>query len=356
MKKSFREGFTLVELALSMAFVGILSVSVVLIISDTVASYRRGLTLTQVNATGMEIVDDMRLAVTNSSAQAVSEYCARYYNKKSEIVARNNCEKDGAYSFVTLVKRSTVELKEGSEVKTYPNVPIYGAFCTGTFSYIWNSGYYDMEGASFQEKTDKKWAKLYYTEDRGVSLKKTHVVGSLVKNADFNKFDDRGAIVAGWDGEDAKPFRLLKIRDTSRAVCRSMSRGTDGLDEDDGKIHNYLSQEELDGPVYGGIGNVFDITNLGAIDKFYRPEDLIMTNKDNDLALFDLYVARPSESTSQRNMLYSVSFILGTVGGGANIMENGKSCKTPADYENEFENFDYCAINKFNFAMQAGGE
>ncbi len=352
MKKSFREGFTLVELALSMAFVGILSVSVVLIISDTVASYRRGLTLTQVNSTGMEIVDDMRLAVTNSSAQAVSEFCARYYNKNSEYEAREDCKKDGAYSFVTLVKRSTVELKEGAEVKTYYDVPIYGAFCTGTFSYIWNSGYYDMEGASFPEKTNKKWARLYYTENTGKTTRIIRVVGSLVKDSDYKPNGDQ---TIGWDGEDAKPFRLLKMRDTSRAVCRSMSRGSGGIDDFDGKIHKYISQADFDA-MYGGIGNVFDITGLGVMDSSNRPEDLIMTNKDNDLALFDLYVARPSESTSQRNMLYSVSFILGTVRGGVNIMESGKSCKTPADYENEFENFDYCAINKFNFAMQAGGE
>ncbi|MBR6505865.1 hypothetical protein IKT18_03475 [Candidatus Saccharibacteria bacterium] len=341
MKKSFSEGFTLVELALSMAFVGILSVSVVLIISDTVATYRRGLIIAQVNSAGMDIVDDMRLAVTNSSSRAVSADCARYYNKNEEIDARTRCEEDGAYSFVTLVKTSTITLEGSSE--PLENVPIYGAFCTGTFSYIWNSGYYDMEEASFPEKTQKKWATLTY---RGTS-RVVRVVGSLARNADFSKIES-GKYILGWDGEDAKPFRLLKIHDSNRVVCMSEARRTSSLS---GGNHSYYSQEKID-EEDDGISGDFNIVSFGVMSD--TPEDLIMTNADSDLALFDLYVARPAESTVQKNMFYSVSFILGTVRGGANIVESGKSCKAPTEYEKE--NFDYCAINKFNFAMQAGGE
>ena len=347
MKKFSREGFTLVELALSMAFVGILSVSVVLIISDTVATYRRGLIIAQVNSAGMDIVDDMRLAVTNSSARAVSSDCDRYYSKSDEMDTREKCERDGGYSFVTLVKRSNVTLKMGGrEDEVLTNVPIYGAFCTGSFSYIWNSGYYDMPEASFEEKTHQKWARLYYVAN-GTEVK---VVGSLAKNTDFNLRDEENKIILGWD---EKPFRLLKIQDTNRAVCMSVARPLSADDSSD-QSHEYHAQIEIDFRGELDIDDnkrIFDITSFGELSG--TPEDLIMSNSDNDLALFDLYVARPAESTTQKNMLYSVSFILGTVGGGANILEKGKSCKTPTDYENE--NFDYCAINKFNFAMQAGG-
>ena len=45
MKKNARAGFTLIELSLSLVFVGILSIMMVLIISNTVSSYRRGITL-----------------------------------------------------------------------------------------------------------------------------------------------------------------------------------------------------------------------------------------------------------------------------------------------------------------------
>ena len=75
-KRFFRSGFTLIELSLSIAFFGILSIAIALIINDTIASYRRGMTLNQINTTGMDLVDDMRAAVQNSSAKSVKSLCA----------------------------------------------------------------------------------------------------------------------------------------------------------------------------------------------------------------------------------------------------------------------------------------
>ena len=52
-------------------------------------------------------------------------------------------------------------------------------------------------------------------------------------------------------------------------------------------------------------------------------------------------------------IFYAASFILGTRRGGINIKEAGNNCKPPSD---EFTELEYCAINKFNFAVQAGGK
>ena len=73
MNKTVKTGFTMIELSLSLVFVGILSIMMVLIISDTVASYRRGVTLNRINTVGMDLVDDMRSAVQNSSAGSLNE-------------------------------------------------------------------------------------------------------------------------------------------------------------------------------------------------------------------------------------------------------------------------------------------
>ena len=75
--------------------------------------------------------------------------------------------------------------------------------------------------------------------------------------------------------------------------------------------------------------------------------------KNGGLAIYDLYVSTPAESVAKNNLFYSVSFILGTIQGGINITKSGNFCATPDDYG--IENFDYCAINKFNFAAQAVG-
>lgn len=323
MRKFSTEGFTLVELALSMAFIGILSVAVVLIIGDTVASYRRGLTITQVNTTGMDVVDDMRTAVANSSSRAATLDCERFYQNSGE--ALDSCVKDGAYSFISITKY-TKDLKlYGNEVEG--DIPIYGAFCTGTYSYIWNSGYYEMEAADFNEKSNNKWAVLTYKKANG----------DLVTLGNVN--------------ENEKPaFRLLKVIDKYRGVCAGVVRANKKDDETTKRTYtkvNDIGNDRLGTTSYP----TFDMSNYGEINE--DPVDLISADGETGLALFDLYVAKPAESATQRNMFYSVSFILGTVEGGANIAAKGKTCEAPSNYT--VENFEYCAINKFSFAVQANG-
>ena len=74
--RSLKKGFTLVELSLSLAFIGILSITIVLIINNAITTYRRGLTLNQINTVGMDLVDDMRATIQNSPANSMKEKCA----------------------------------------------------------------------------------------------------------------------------------------------------------------------------------------------------------------------------------------------------------------------------------------
>ena len=72
-----------------------------------------------------------------------------------------------------------------------------------------------------------------------------------------------------------------------------------------------------------------------------------------DLVLYELYVAEPAFSVTRQNQFYAASFILGTRRGGIDIKATGNNCKPPSDNYSELE---YCAINKFNFAVMAGGK
>ena len=305
-KRNFREGFTLIELSLSIVFVSILSLTIVLIITNTVKAYQRGLILNQVNTVGMDIVDDMRLAIQNASTRSSEDYCLSVYANSSDPI--NLCKNDGAYNFVSVTRSGTVTM---SGKKIGDNIPLFGAFCTGTYSYLWNSGYFNAEGAKV-EGTGR--ATFTYKNSSG----------STVTNS---------------------TFRLLKVRDDSRAVCTSavFSNGT-----------NY----KISGLAGGVISNKFNITKFANVPE--DPVDLLILDgsgsdrSNNDLALYDLEVPRPAEDKADSNVFYSVSFILGTLRGGINIRANGKNCATPSDLVNE--NFNYCAINKFNFAAQASGE
>jgi type II secretory pathway pseudopilin PulG len=70
-----RDGFTLIELTLAMLFIGLLSISIVLIISNTVTAFQRGMKLSRVNSTGTDLVDDMRASIQSSSARGLISSC-----------------------------------------------------------------------------------------------------------------------------------------------------------------------------------------------------------------------------------------------------------------------------------------
>jgi len=290
MKKTKKfNGFTLVELSLSLVFIATLSLIITLIINNTISSYRRGLVLKQINTVGMAIVDDMRAAVQGSSTKAVTSDCNTVFDNADQIA---KCEEEGGKGFVAVSKSaSKVEIGAG---KTITNVPMIGAFCTGTYSYIWNSGY-------------------FFTNDNGYPK---------IEGVSKAKF-----VYGSGSGNTIENFRLLKVYDNDRAVCVTASKN--GLDN-----------------------NTFDIRSYGNIVS-EEPFDLLKSN-DVGLALYDLTASAPADSSASNSLFYAVSFILGTAQGGINISSSGNFCATPNDYGSQ--SFDYCAINKFNFAARATGE
>lgn len=307
-------GFTLVELALAMAFVGVLSISIVLIISNTVTAYQRGLTLTRVNSVGTDLVNDMRLTISNSSARGIVDICGTAMFRSGVdgdsltslgTADAGNCRKDNAYKYIYVVNEKQVEFEDGSS-KT---IPIYGAFCTGNYSYLWNSGYF--------------------------------IAGNGVKNGQLNSNEWIVLSYLGDDGKMAPPynnsgyFRLIKVKDSNKAICVAM-RNTGG-----------------ESRYSDGVTNQVNISNIGNGQlEGGEPIDLLPNDGGNNLALYDLYVAEPAMSGDD-NMFYSVSFVLGTTSGGADILAKGNSCAAPNDSVNGSSN--YCAINKFNFAIQVNG-
>lgn len=292
LRKALREGFTLVELSFSLAFIGILSIVIVLIINNTVVAYRRGMLLGQVNSNGMELVDDMRAALQGASARSLVDSCIQFYGNGS------GCNDDNGYKMALVTRYAEVAL-EKSEARS---MPIFGAFCTGSYSYIWNSGYFKYDGAVFDGK-DGEWVRLKYLPG-----------------------ENESDIVIGED----EPFRLLKVKDTMRTVCVAAM----GEDYD----------------TTGGINNVIDITNFGALDD--EPEELLSGDSGNTLAIYEMSLAEPVEDSNKKNMFYYASFVLGTVTGGVDILAKGGTCTTPDDYSGSLS---YCAINKFNFAAQVNG-
>lgn len=303
-KKSIvkKAGFTLVELSLSIAFIAILSIAIVLIITNTISSYHRGLTLSQLNTTGMDLVNDMRASIQNSVIHSVASLCSSTYEDGD--TAKEACEEDGGSLFVTVAREANIAIN-GKSLR----VPVFGAFCSGNYSYIWNSGYFFSDDYKLEDALSP--AELRY-------IKPSTAVDSNPQEATVSD------------------FKLLKVKDESRAVCVSAVYGDKGNYKDDGEI-----------------SSVFDITEIGGGSVISEnPTDII--GPDSNMVIYNISSAIPAESTSGNNAFYSVSFILGTVHGGINVTA-GNHCATPEGYNSAVANFDYCAINKFNFAARAVG-
>lgn len=312
-RKTRREGFTLIELALSLVFIGILSITVVLLIQNVSASYRRGLILNQVNTVGMDLIDDFRSSIQNATSDPVTRMCGIYYDQYNIATARDygNCINDNAMSFIMAVKYANVtDVSSGLDNES---MPVFGAFCTGTYTYVWNSGYFDYDDGSKVSGVSKA---VIGTRQFSTSSLET-------------RYSD---------------FRLLKIYDDDRSICVNSMKESSGST-------GYTNYADLTSR--NSTRNEFVINGNISDENGDPGVELLKNRAASDLVLYDLYVARPALSSTRQNMFYAASFILGTTRGGVNIKQAGNSCKPPADDDSML---DYCAINKFNFAVQAGGK
>ena len=269
-----KEGFTLIELSLSIVFITVLSLAVALIIMNSVAAYHRGIILNQINTTGMELVDDMRAAVQNAQVLSIKSQCGIVFSGEQA----DECIADNGQDLVSVRTMGKVRIGNIDE----NDVPLSGAFCTGNYSYLWNSGYF------------------YNSEDFDVYNAKRIVLKYTMAGDSESK---------PWEN-----IRLLKVKDEKRAVCAAYSMAQNGnVDISSG---DYLVTEE--------------------------PKELLSTS--SNLALFDLYAPTPAVNEGIHSIYYSVSFVLGTLQGGANVKAEGNYCSTPeASNNSEIENIDYCS-------------
>lgn len=332
MTKKSRGGFTLIELSLSLIFIALLSLAVVFLIQNLVSSYQRGLVLNQVNTVGMDLIDDFRISIQNANSEPITKICERRYpfvskpDNPSELDPNSNrgrCIKDNANSFIVVTKYGSVNI-DGAVSN---DIPIYGAFCTGTFTYIWNTGYFDNSDA--YNDIDKRSVNPNTKAELKVWRSPT----------------DKGLLVA-------RDFKLLKVYDDSRSVCvHAMEEQNGGSDEylNYGNKNSWENRNNVNNVFYID-GNMWDATKSksegGAVELLKK------NDKYSNLALYNLYVAPPAISITRENIYYAASFILGTIRGGINIRATGNNCRPSNDNKTDLN---YCAINKFNFGVTAGG-
>lgn len=295
MKRVQHKGFTLVELSLATAFVAILLLVIAYLILNISTIYQKGMAIKSINSAGRQIVDDLNRSIIASSARDIGFGCS---SLPSSLQA--SCNSDGGF-LLTYQQYYKDNIRiDGDSTNSSKALPTYGAFCTGRYSYLWNTGYtfsnrYTLAGTSNQpEKARLKWRNTGNT-----------------------------------DQDYVKDFRLLRFLDYQGALCSN----------------------HMDTAAYQPKNSPeFDVTSLGMAS---APADLL-AGSDDDLAIYDLVIFRPVTHNLTFQAFYSGTFILATVPGGVDITGSGEFCKDPPD--DLSTDFAYCSINKFNFAARARGE
>ena len=259
-----RNGFTIIEFVLAMAFIGIILMAICMITIQITGIYQKGLSLRAINSTGRQIMDDMSSAVTGSA-----------------IVTDINPSADVAITDEMILNKRKSYFQYN---KINDSRQASGIFCTGSFDYVWNTA------------------------------------ETLMDNNNTN-----AVLING------KKYKLARIDDNSRKYC----------DPNATKVNNI-------------------------VDASIREADVIelINNDEADLAVYDFTVYPAMQSESTRHILYPISMIIATKRGGININSNGDFCRGMArPYEDESANnefsmmdFNYCAVNRFDFVVRQTGE
>jgi len=106
-KYLFKKGFTVIELMLAMTFLAVLMVTIAFLTIRITSIYQKGLTIRSVNQIGRSLVAEFSRAISASP----------YNDQLTEATDYFQDNLNGA-----------------------PGDQLYGAFCTGSYSYIWNTG------------------------------------------------------------------------------------------------------------------------------------------------------------------------------------------------------------------------
>lgn len=299
-----KKGFTMVELSITLAFIGMLLITIAIITTNIVSIYQKGMTIKAVNSVGRSLIDELTSAINTAPSVDTTSLC--------NSLAPNNvdaCVKDHAFSYIFHASKDDVTGKQYN-----------GIFCTGYYSYIWNTYYGETAEQSHT-------LKLRYLNTNGEVI---------TTNAP----------------------RLMRVEDRNYRVCSAVMNSSG----------NYQSEFSSNMTI--------DITTLAHStsdtplpNRIKTPTEGMLDEFDLDLMLYEFTVFPISQDSVTLRTYMSGTFILATLRGNVDITRSGDYCSLGTQITDTNNNqvgdtsslnnlgseYNYCAINKFNFAARTAG-
>ena len=308
-----KKAFTIIELMLAMAFLGTMLVGIASLTMRITNIYQKGLALRSINSIGREIISDLTRTINGSRVdidinptvpnslqvdyQQINEARADYFISTSDTDDRQ----------------------------------LGGVFCTGDYSYVWNTAD-TLRLVRATALKDKKYTKSLI-ETTALSIP-AYVIKA---------------------GNSYMIPKFARFPDKKRHACAHAAKSTPS-----GTI--YVPATEAGDESIKPHAYLFD---LGADSSLDKVTELIEDN-ESDLAIYNFTVFPATQHGLTKQIFYSGMFILATYRGGVNIKSNGDFCEgsdnedgsRDSDDSNEMtlNDFDYCAVNKFNFSARSTGE
>ena len=278
-QKKQKKAFTIIEFLLAMTVLSVMLMGIVTLTMRILEIYRKGLALRAINATGRDILNDLSRSIGGSP---IVDNVNPTPASGSTDIRWNDIKK--------VYRNYYNEKTSSSSITNNKHVQIGGVFCTGAYSYVWNTA-----------PTIEAYRKN--------------------PNSKNNAFTIEG-----------KVYKLARFPDTDRVACERVNENSDDLKT----TH---------------ISNGIDSRDIVSL----------ISDDDSDLAIYDFVVLPATQNAKTGQIFYSGSFILATMRGGVNVLTNGNFCTgTEQMYNSQVEavdqDFNYCAVNKFNFAIRATGE
>lgn len=316
LKNATKTGFTIVEVTIVTAFVAMLLIAITVIITQITAIYQKGLTLKAVNSVGRNLVTELTTAINSAPSIDTTSLCNMLVD---EGAPRTECQQKGAFKFIY---QSYGENNYHDPVTgTSGPVQYAGVFCTGDYSYVWNTYYGQGEGDS--ALAAGRQVRIAYQETE-------YGVPRYIEN-----------------------FKLVRFKDsTYRACSNNVTRSYND--------QSLETSHEID-MTHQANGNFNEMHEGSFQQGFLEASNL-------SLGLYELTIFPVSQDWVTLRAFFAGTFILATERGGVSITRTGDYCDTTNHGEsgagtgdgssnifNLGSNFNYCGINKFNFAARTAG-
>ncbi len=305
---STKSGFTMTEVSIAILFIGLLLITIAIITTNLVAIYQKGSTLKAVNNVGRSLIDNFTSAINSAPSVDTTSLCSSLVDPNNEN-AVERCVQDRAYGFI-------YHANYAPSSSRYAGRQYNGIFCTGNYSYLWNT-YYGQE--------DGKLIQLEYLRD-----------------------DDAKSVVKAQD------LRLIRVKDPTYRVCSSvMGESYQHSDEFNSSEHNIVTI------------NIEELAHNNTRNPIPEPESGFLTSFDTDLMLYELTVFPISQDLVTLRTYIAGNFILATLRGDVDVLRSGDYCQggiiqtsSSDDSSSIFTlgaEYNYCGINKFSFAARTAG-